>query len=80
MSGCMQRTSSKSACCKLCATSLCCVVLCCIAYFFQKKKLSLSATKQLTKHTLCTTGTLFVYFVQSNEGNRFHEMCAYIEL
>ena len=59
---------------------LVCVVLCCIAYFFQKKNLSLSATKQLTKHWLCTTGTLFVYFVQSNEGNRFHEMCAYIEL
>ena len=59
---------------------LVCVVLCCIAYFFQKKNLFLSAMSHLTKHTLCTTGTLFVYFVQSNEGNRFHEMCAYIEL
>ena len=75
----MRRTSSKSEGCKLCATSLCCVVLLSI-FFFQKKNLSLSATKHLTKHTLCTTGTLFVYFVQLNEGNMFHEICAYIEL
>ena len=75
----MRRTSSKLVFCKLCATSLCCDVMHSM-FFFRGKNLSLSATKQLTKHTLCTTGTLFVYFVQSNEGNRFHEMCAYIEL
>ena len=60
-----------------------CVLLVCVvmhSIFFFGKKVCLSATKQLTKHTLCTMGTLFVYFVQSNEGNRFHEMCAYIEL
>ena len=72
----MRRTSSKSACCKLCATS--CVVM--HSIFFFGKKVCLSAMKHLTKHTLCTTGTLFVYFVQSNDGNKFHEMCAYIEL